>query len=62
MFAERHFFSGHSEVAWYLLVKRYFQDIARAMPIRGDRNQPMTVNVQELKRISFDLISWWDER
>ncbi len=27
------------------------------MPVRGDRNETMTVNVQELKRISFDLIS-----
>ncbi len=44
-------------MAWYLLVKRYFQDIAHAMPVRGDRNETMTVNVQELKRISFDLIS-----
>jgi hypothetical protein len=44
-------------VAWYLLVERYFQDIAHKMPVRRDLNETMTVNVQELKRISFDLIS-----
>ncbi|HEX7539308.1 MAG TPA: hypothetical protein VF358_03310, partial [Syntrophales bacterium] len=38
-------------------VKRHFQDIAQTMPVRGDRNETMTVNVQELKKISFDLIS-----
>jgi PAS domain S-box-containing protein len=44
-------------VAWSLLVERYFQDIAHAMPVRGVRDETMAVNVQELKRISFDLIS-----
>jgi hypothetical protein len=37
---EPSFFSRHSKVAWYLLVKRYFQDIAHAMPIRGVGTRP----------------------
>jgi hypothetical protein len=39
-FAEPPFFSRRSKVAWYLLVKRYFQDIAHAMPIRGVVTRP----------------------